>query len=69
MFGAYHMKSKLANRAFGDSAVFKIESKKRPNYGKSVGMNPSEWWADVSGTFDIRITYKPLEDLALLDGP
>lgn len=32
-----------------DGAVFRIESKERPNYGKAVGMNPSEWWANVGG--------------------
>ena len=33
----------------GNLAVFRIESKMRPNYGKSVGMNASEWWANVRG--------------------
>ena len=32
-----------------DLAVFMIESKTRPNYGKELGMDASEWWANVGG--------------------
>lgn len=28
--------------------AFHIHSRKRPNYGKAVGMKASEWWANVS---------------------
>lgn len=39
----------MADSACGDGAVFTAESKKHPNHGKEMGMNASEWWANVGG--------------------
>ena len=37
--------------------AFKSEADRFPNYGKTVGMNPSQWWSNVGYSSVLRVSF------------
>ena len=46
-FGCWHYAVRPSYAKFVHGLAFKSEADLFPNYGKTVGMNPSQWWSNV----------------------